>query len=53
MEIHRFDNMIFSPFQSISYEKRSTETLRENLKEVKQDYYQHDCYYVGEEISKR
>ncbi|ASI77634.1 ATP-binding protein [Bacillus paranthracis] len=53
MGIQHFDSMIFSPFQPTPYEERSTEKLRENLKEVKQDYYQHDCYYVGEEISKK
>ncbi|MGG0239822.1 ATP-binding protein [Bacillus rhizoplanae] len=53
IEMNRFDSMILSPFQSIPYEKRSTETLRKNLKEVKQDYNQHDWYYIGEKVSNK
>ncbi|MDM5154365.1 hypothetical protein QUF88_11105 [Bacillus sp. DX1.1] len=37
--------------QSTPYEKRSTETLKENLKDVKDTYNEDDWYYVGEEIS--
>jgi Putative DNA-binding domain len=42
-----------SPFESVPYEERSTEELRENLKKVKETYKDDDCYYIGEKISKR
>lgn len=45
------NSSIFSSFQSTPYEKRSTDTLKENLKDVKKTYSEDDWYYVGEEIS--
>ncbi|HDR4445049.1 MULTISPECIES: ATP-binding protein [Bacillus cereus group] len=45
------DSRIFNPFQATPYEKRSTETLKENLKNVKKTYNEDDWYYIGEEIS--
>ncbi|HDX9580265.1 TPA: ATP-binding protein [Bacillus pseudomycoides] len=46
-------HMWVPPFGSLPYEKRSTEKLRENLKDVKETYYEDDWYYVGEEISNK
>ncbi|MEG7965560.1 ATP-binding protein [Bacillus cereus group sp. Sample30] len=46
-------HMWVPPFGSLPYEKRSTEELRENLKNVKENYSDDDCYYVGEEISNK
>ncbi|WP_242274959.1 ATP-binding protein [Bacillus cereus group sp. BfR-BA-01445] len=46
-----FNNMWFSPFEPVPYQKRSVEKLKENLENVKEDYRENDWYYVGEEIS--
>ncbi|MEH7504944.1 ATP-binding protein [Neobacillus drentensis] len=41
------------PFNSLPYEERTTETLKENLEKVEETYYEHDMYYIGEELSEK
>lgn len=43
----------YSPFQSVPYKDRSTETLQENLKKVDETYYEDDLFRIGEELSEK
>jgi len=48
-----FDSSILGSLQPQPYEQRSTDTLKENLKNVKETYIEEDLYYIGEEISNK
>lgn len=44
---------LYSPFKAVPYKDRSTETLRKNLEKVDESYYEHDMFYIGEELSEK
>ncbi|HFK1769205.1 TPA: ATP-binding protein [Bacillus paranthracis] len=44
---------LYTESQSLPHEERSTETLRRNLEEVDEKYYEHDMFHIGEELSEK
>ena len=44
---------VHNMFASTPYEKRKTDVLEKNLKEVRDTYFAHDWYYYGEEMSEK
>ncbi|AHA07730.1 hypothetical protein Btoyo_1728 [Bacillus toyonensis BCT-7112] len=51
VETNPFQHVVWTPFQVVPYAQRSTETLKENLKNVEETYDEDDWFYLGEEIS--